>query len=36
MANEIKSRMHKLNEYLNIESLLKRKPNTLSGEQKQF
>lgn len=24
MANEIKSRMHKLNEYLNIESLLKR------------
>lgn len=35
MANEIKSRMHKLNEYLNIESLLKRKPSTLSGGQKQ-
>ncbi len=35
MANEIK-RMHKLNEYLNIESPLKRKSNTLSGEQMQF
>lgn len=32
---EIKSRMHKLAKYLNIESLLKRKPSTLSGGQKQ-
>lgn len=36
MAKEIKSRMHQLAKYLNIESFLKRELNTLSGEQKQF